>query len=170
MLNSVDLIGYVNILTKVVIDWMFICILFIIIFVISVILFLVRRKKFKKVLGKFLDKDYAYVIETNVKIHPEISVERHIVYFMQANSYLELGNLKNFGLWIDKIDHKDLLAYKFFIKYINFALTNDEKQRNISKSKYDECILANKKTTSMSDKVIYLLGKKIHLLKKIYSL
>ena len=155
----VGLIQVINIVENAQYMWSFIVIELIVLLLISIAIAAIGVKKYRKLVKCFNDKNYDFVIQTSNIMFLNTSEEKHYFYYMKAISYLEKEDYDKFNSYIDKIEHKNLLPMRYYLKYIYYTIMDEEIERERYKKQYLDLDSKNITLTSYYDKVIYLLEK-----------
>lgn len=158
LLILIVFIQVINIINNANYVWEIIIAEFAFLFIITCFFVLFNLKKFKKLIVKFNQGDYEYVIACKKMYLGNITEKQSQFFYMKSISYLEMGDYDNFNYYLDKITHKKLLIRKYFYKIMYYTLINNLGQQKLYEDNFYKCNCFNQ------DEKIYF--KIICLLKK----
>ena len=122
-------------------DWGVILINFFIWLIVLIVLVLSINHLYDKIIDRFNNCDYNYVInhKWQAHLHFSNSISKHYIYYAIAMSYLEYGNENMFCEYINKINHSEVEALKYFSLIVYHAHNKEYGNLEELKEKYRAC-------------------------------
>ena len=141
-------------------EWKIIVIEFIVIFVIMAIVLLVTSKIFSRCWAAFKANHYEYIISKRkyLLLFSRRSSQKHLLYFMIAISYIEIGDAAEFLRYINMVEHKSVINAKYYWLSVYSATIGDWQGYSVWKNKLYES--DNNEAKKQYTRVLELIDRK----------